>query len=163
MLIPEVGEKINYRYYSSLLTMNIVLTVEKAKHGCKILIMEGPFIGKYFALIYEDESKVSLLAWGKGLYYGDIKKDNLSKPLFVLDKLKKSSGDMPIGDQYIINYNIQGESIRAGTREYSDCIRMTVVYDKGKYLIWLKEGFGLILIQNIVNNIIKDEIRIQEA
>lgn len=163
MIIPEVGKKINYRYFSSLVSMNIVMTVGKEKHGCKSVTIEGPFIGKYFAIIHEDNSEILLLAFGKGLYYGDITREVFNKPLFRFDKSGRNDTDIPIGDKYILNQMKETQTIRIGNREYKDCMVMNLVYEKGKYVIYLKEGIGLILIQNMVNNIIKDEIKIQEA
>lgn len=163
MLIPADGTKINYRYLSSIISINLVMKTVEVRQECKNISVEGPFIGKYFAILHEDAEKISLMAFGKGLYYGEVTEELIDNPIFSIDKKFSQRMDIPVNDKYILSLQGGSETVRVGDKVFEGCLVFNLIYDKGVFRVALKEGFGLILLQNIVNNIIKDEIRIQEA
>lgn len=158
MYIPECGCNIQYKYTSSFITLNLILTVSTMEPGCKLVSLDAPFMGKYYAIIYEDESIISLIKYGKGLFYGSLGAQDLSNPLFKVEKNKVLNEEIMVKGKYIVKmypdlYNFDGDGVK-----YHNCRVISFAHEKGYYYIYLKDGEGILAIQNYINNVIKETI-----
>lgn len=162
MYLPKTSNKIMYTYSSNVININLTLTQEKLQKDYCMFILEGPFIGKYHAIISEDENELKLFSFGKGLFYGRIDGNTNLKPIFIVDKKLILSNDLKIPNGYIISCYEKSTSIRINSTTYEDCILFKLTYENGNYTIYIKENLGILLIRNTKNNKIIEEIVIKD-
>lgn len=163
MIIPDVGTNINYSYTSSILKMDLNLSVDNAGYGCRLVKASGAFIGRYYAAVMEDEDFLHIIRWGKGFINIVITEDDIKTPIVSISKNDMLEGKEIYIGRYSIRLYKSNVDLTVMGREYKGCLILLAKYDKGFYLVTLKSNVGLISIQNIVNNIVKEEIFIKEG
>lgn len=162
MFLPDV-DKMLYTYSSTIITINLTLSMEKLIDNYKLFVLEGPFVGKYHAVLKEDNDEIKLISFGKGLYYGRINEESIINPLFRIDKKSIIENELKIQNRYILSCYEKNTSLQLLNKRYEGCMMFNLVYENGRYIIYIKEGLGILLIRNIKNDRIVEEILIKEA
>jgi hypothetical protein len=163
MFLPDGGKKILYKYSSGILTINLVMTTENLKGECRLFTIEGPFIGKYHAVLCEDAENIYVISYGKGLFYGRITEENFNKPLFKLNKNMIKKNDTYLFDKYVLSLLDCNSELVIGDKIYSGCMLFNMVYENGKYILYVKEGIGMLLVRNFKDGNTVEEISIREV
>lgn len=163
MFLPDVENKLTYAYSSTVITINLTLSMEKLQEDYKLFVLEGPFIGKYHAVLGENKDDITLISFGKGLFYGRINEENTRNPLFKIDKNLILNNEMKIQNKYILSCYEKNTGVQIYDKRYENCMLFNLVYENGKYIIYIKEKIGIIMIRNIKNDRIVEEILIKEA
>lgn len=163
MFLPDGQNRINYIYSSTVITINLTLYIQKLSGNYKLFVLEGPFIGKYHAVLWEDNDEIKLFSFGKGLYYGKISEGSTVDPLFIINKKSIIENELKIQNKYILSCYEKNTSLQFLNKEYDGCMLFNLAYDNGRYIIYIKEGLGILMIRNIKNNRIVEEILVKEA
>lgn len=163
MFLPDVRDRMLYTYSSTVITINLTLTMEKLIQNYRLFILEGPFIGKYHAVLGEDSDEISVISFGKGLYYGRISDENIKNPLYRLNKKSITESELKIQNRYILSCYEKNTQLQLLNKDYDNCMLFNLAYENGRYIIYVKEGLGILLIRNIRNNRVVEEILIKEA
>lgn len=163
MFLPDLKSKMLYTYSSTVITINLTLTMERLYQNYRMYILEGPFIGKYHAVLGEDDEELTLLSFGKGLYYGKISEENIKNPLYRIKKKNITESEMKIQNRYILSCYEKNTHLQLLNRHYDNCMLFNLIYENGRYIIYIKEGLGILLIRNIKNDRIVEEILVKEA
>ena len=163
MFLPDGKSKILYTYSSTVITINLTLTMERVDQDYRLFILEGPFIGKYYAVLGEDDEELTLLSFGKGLYYGKINEENIKNPLFRINKKSITENEMKIQNRYILSCYEKNTHLQLLNSYYDNCMLFNLIYENGRYIIYIKEGLGILLIRNIKNGRMVEEIFVKEA
>jgi hypothetical protein len=163
MFLPDVENRVLYTYSSNLITINLTLSMEKLNECYKLFILEGPFIGKYHAVLGENENEITVISFGKGLFYGRINQENIRNPLFNIAKNSITESEIKIQNKYILRCYEKSTVLQLSHKTYENCMLFNLIYESGKYIIYIKEGLGIIMVRNIKNDRIVEEILIKEA
>lgn len=163
MFLPDGQNRINYTYSSTVITINLTLYIQKLSGNYKLFVLEGPFIGKYHAVLWEDNDEIKLFSFGKGLYYGKINEGNTVDPLFIINKESIIENELKIQNKYILSCYEKNTFLQFLNRRYDGCMLFNLAYDNGRYIIYIKEGLGILMIRNIKNDRIVEEILVKEA
>lgn len=163
MLLPDLENRMLYTYSSTVITINLTLSMEKIYENYKMFVLEGPFIGKYHAVLREDNDEIKLISFGKGLYYGRINEESIINPLFTIDKKSIAEKELKIQNRYILSCYGKNTCLQLPNKKYDGCMLFNLVYENGRYIIYIKEGLGILMIRNIKNDRIVEEILIKEA
>jgi hypothetical protein len=163
MIIPEAPKSIQYKYTSPMISLNLALSISFLEPGCKLLTLEAPFMGKHFAIIQEDEENISLIKFGKGLFYGSLGYSDLASPVFKMSKHQLYNEDITVKGKYIVKmypefYTFKGENVK-----FENCRVLSFTHDKGYYYIYLREEEGVVAVQNYTGNVIRETIVKREA
>jgi hypothetical protein len=137
--------------------------MEKLNEDYKLFVLEGPFIGKYHAVLGENEDQITVISFGKGLFYGKINQQNIRNPLFKIDKNSITESEMKIQNKYILSCYEKNTHLQLSNKVYENCMLFNLIYENGKYMIYIKEGLGILMVRNIKNDRIVEEILIKEA
>lgn len=163
MFLPDVENRMYYTYSSTVITINLTLSMKKYGDNFKLFILEGPFIGKYHAVLWEDNDEIKLYSFGRGLYYGGINEGSTAAPLFTIDKKRITENEINIQNRYILSCYDGNTSLQVLNRRYEGCMLFNLAYENGRYIIYVKKGIGILMIRNIKNDRIVEEILIKEA
>ncbi|TDT58422.1 hypothetical protein [Fonticella tunisiensis] len=163
MFIPAPGISMNYKYVSQFVNFNISLSVTEIELNCRLITFEGPFMGKYFLIASEDDENISILRAGKGLFYGKITESDLENPIFKINKINLLSDGIKITEKDTIK-TVEGEfDVEYEGIKFERCKMLTLDHNNGKYLFYIKDGIGLISIENYFNGTIREYIIKKEA
>lgn len=163
MFLPDVENRVFYTYSSTVITINLILSMEKLNEDYKLFVLEGPFIGKYHAVLGENEDEINLISFGKGLFYGRINRENIKNPVFNIDKSRITESEIKIQNKYILSCYDKNTVLQLSHKRYENCMLFNLIYENGKYIIYIKEGLGILMVRNIKNDRIVEEILIKEA
>ena len=163
MFLPDLENRVLYSYSSNVITISLTLSMEKLNECYKLFVLEGPFIGKYHAVLGENEDEITLISFGKGLFYGRINQEDIKNPLFNIDKNRIAESEIKIQNKYILSCYDKNTVLQLSHKRYENCMLFNLIYENGKYMIYIKEGLGILMVRNIKNDRIVEEILIKEA